>query len=59
MVHRLHQPGATAGCRPGAVVEQINEYYSHYGKGRPFDATAETARGMIEAARRLPAVVQD
>jgi hypothetical protein len=44
---------------PEQFFERVNEYYSSYGKGKPFDSTAEGVKGFIEAAGRLPTVVQE
>jgi hypothetical protein len=44
---------------PEQLFERVNEYYGSYGKGKPFDSTADGVKGFIEAARRLPTVVQE
>lgn len=42
-----------------AYYARVQECYRHHGKGKPFDLTSKTARGLIEAARRLPTVVEE
>jgi len=42
---------------PVRLCAQIAAYYETYGKGKPFDATPETARGMVDGARWIPTVV--
>jgi hypothetical protein len=46
-------------ANPAQFFERVNEYYSSHGKGMPFDSTAEGVKGFIEAAVRLPTVVQE
>jgi hypothetical protein len=63
MVKQLWSIGYTSleqvgNADPEEYLERIDEYYRHHGKGKPFDLTPKTARGLIEAARRLPTVVE-
>ena len=44
---------------PEDYLARIDEYYRHHGKGKPFDLTPKNARGLIEAARKLPTIVEE
>jgi hypothetical protein len=64
MVKQLWAIGYTSlaqvrNADPEDYLERIDEYYRHTGKGKPFDLTPKNARGLIEAARRLPTVVEE
>ena len=43
---------------PQDYFERMQEHYRSQGTRKPFDATPKTARGLIEAARRLPTLVE-
>ena len=64
MVRQLWAIGYTSleqvrNADPEDYLARIDEYYRHTGKGKPFDLTPKNARGLIEAARRLPTAVED
>ena len=43
---------------PEDYFARMAAHYEAVSKGKPFDATPQTARGLIEGARRLPTVVE-
>jgi hypothetical protein len=64
MVKQLWAIGYTSleqlrNADPDDYLARIEEYYRHYGKGKPFDLTPKTARGLIKAAQRLRDVVEE
>jgi hypothetical protein len=44
---------------PQDYFERMQEHYRTLGTSKPFDATLKNARGLIEAARRLPTLVEE
>jgi hypothetical protein len=43
---------------PQKYFERMQEYYRRLGTSKPFDATPRTAQGLIDAAKRLPTLVE-
>jgi hypothetical protein len=63
MVKQLWALGYTSleelrAADPEQYFERMQEHYRSLGTSKPFDATLKNARGLIEAARRLPTLVE-
>jgi hypothetical protein len=43
---------------PQAYFQRMQEHYRSLGTSKPFDVTPKNAQGVIEAARRLPTLVE-